>query len=652
MIVATAGHIDHGKTLLVKALTGTDTDRLPEEKARGISIDLGFAYWPLPGGGLIGFVDVPGHERFVRNMLAGVCGIDFALLVVAADDGVMPQTVEHLQILDLLGIRQGVAVITKIDRVAPERVAEVTAEVKKLVAGTVLQGIATYPVSAITGAGMEPLRQALIAAAKQRAARERRGHHFRFAIDRAFIIAGSGTVVTGTIFSGQVKTGDRFVVSPRGVPVRIRRLQIRGQTAEQAAAGERCALNLTGNDLDTVARGEWVLDEALHAPTRRLEVEFTLLPTERAALKNWTSVHLHIATDDIPARVAIVRDGSIAPGTTATMQLVLDRPTATVNGDRFVLRDVSGRRTLGGGRVLDPYAPASRRASPERLAAIAALRNADPKEAFRKLLEIPGETLELERFGRTYNLSPAQVESLAKSADAAILGKDQRVAIPRREAAALRDKALAALADFHRQKPQAQGMELETLRRGVAPHLSEDAFHSLLRDLVAAQKLVVSGSIARLPTHDATSNPEDAKMWEAVLPALGNAGFSPPLATQLAQQLGLRDKVLKDFLHRKRKTGDLYLVAEERFYPKATLATLAATANAVAAASPGGAFTAAQYRDAIGTGRTLAIQILECLDTLGITQRSGDLRRMRKDYTAILGAAQPAPKPAKPPGPR
>jgi selenocysteine-specific elongation factor len=286
MIVATAGHIDHGKTLLVRTLTGVDTDRLPEEKARGISIDLGFAYWPLESGNVVGFVDVPGHERFIRNMLAGVCGIDFVLLVVAADDGVMPQTVEHLHILDLLDIRRGLAVVTKVDRVAPERVEAVREEVSGLLAGTRLAGIPVMPVSAVTGAGIEPLREALAAAANEHAGRSARDQHFRYAIDRAFTIAGSGTVVTGTVFNGAVAVNDKLVVSPRGTPVRVRGIQIRGKPADRAQAGQRCALNLTGanpadralagqrgahnppgTDLEPVARGDWLLAEAI--PARR-----------------------------------------------------------------------------------------------------------------------------------------------------------------------------------------------------------------------------------------------------------------------------------------------------------------------------------------------------------------------------------------------
>ena len=361
MIVATAGHIDHGKTLLVKTLTGVDTDRLPEEKARGISIDLGFAYLPLADGGLIGFVDVPGHERFVRNMLAGVCGIDFALLVVAADDGVMPQTVEHLHILDLLNVARGAAVISKIDRIDEARVRQVADNVKALLGPTRLAAIPVLPVSAVSGAGIEELQQLLAREAAALTARRSSGQRFRLAIDRAFTVAGSGTVVTGTVFNGAVKSGDKLMISPAGIPVRVRGIQIQGKAAEGAQAGQRCALNLGGTDLDAVRRGDWVLDEALHHPTQRIDARVTVLAAEPQPLRHWTPAHLHLATADVTARVAIRRGEGVAPGASAVVQLILDKPIGALHGDRFILRDQSASRTLGGGTVLDPFAPAARR---------------------------------------------------------------------------------------------------------------------------------------------------------------------------------------------------------------------------------------------------------------------------------------------------
>jgi selenocysteine-specific elongation factor len=646
MIVATAGHIDHGKTLLVKTLTGVDTDRLPEEKARGISIDLGFAYWPLADGAVIGFVDVPGHERFIRNMLAGVCGIDFALLVVAADDGVMPQTVEHLHILDLLDIRRGVAVITKIDRVPPERVEKVRSEIAALLAPTRLAGIGILPVSAVTGAGIEDLKQALATAARAFAARMTGGQHFRLAIDRAFTIAGSGTVVTGTVFNGTVAAGDRLVVSPKGAPVRVRGIQMRGQTAERAQAGERCALNLTGADLETVARGDWVLAEAIHAPTQRMDVRVALLASEPQPLKHWTPLHLHLATADVTARISLPGEAAIAPGASAIAQLALAKPVGALNGDRFILRDQSARRTLGGGTVLDPHARAARRASPARRAELAALERGSPEAALSELLKDETRGVDLKRFERTFNLKPERLSALYAAAGVVVFGKEERTGVTRARREKLREAVPAALRDFHRAQPQATGMEIATLRKQLAPQLTAEAFQSLLRELADERKIEIASNLVRQTGHDATSNPEDLRMWQLVLPALQQGGFAPPPVVELAAALKLKEAALKDFLHRKSRGGEVMRVPPDRFYPRATLATLAATAHALARANPNG-FTAAQYRDATGIGRGLAIEILEFLDSLGITQRVGDARKPRKDFVPILGAAEPARPPAK-----
>ena len=646
MIVATAGHIDHGKTLLVKTLTGVDTDRLPEEKARGISIDLGFAYWPLADGAVIGFVDVPGHERFIRNMLAGVCGIDFALLVVAADDGVMPQTVEHLHILDLLDIRRGVAVITKIDRVPPERVEKVRSEIAALLAPTRLAGIGILPVSAVTGAGIEDLKQALAAAARAFATRMTEGQHFRLAIDRAFTIAGSGTVVTGTVFNGTVAAGDRLVVSPKGAPVRVRGIQMRGQAAERAQAGERCALNLTGADLETVARGDWVLAEAIHAPTQRMDVRVALLASEPQPLKHWTPLHLHLATADVTARISLPGEAAIAPGASAIAQLALAKPVGALNGDRFILRDQSARRTLGGGTVLDPHARAARRASPARRAELAALERGSPEAALSELLKDETRGVDLKRFERTFNLKPERLSALYAAAGVVVFGKEERTGVTRARREKLREAVPAALRDFHRAQPQATGMEIATLRKQLAPQLTAEAFQSLLRELADERKIEIASNLVRQTGHDATSNPEDLRMWQLVLPALQQGGFAPPPVVELAAALKLKEAALKDFLHRKSRGGEVMRVPPDRFYPRATLATLAATAHALARANPNG-FTAAQYRDATGIGRGLAIEILEFLDSLGITQRVGDARKPRKDFVPILGAAEPARPPAK-----
>ena len=645
MIVATAGHIDHGKTLLVKTLTGVDTDRLPEEKARGISIDLGFAYLPLAGGGLIGFVDVPGHERFIRNMLAGVCGIDFALLVVAADDGIMPQTIEHLHILDLLHVSRGAAVVTKIDRIDPERAREVEEQVAALLKTTRLADSPVIPVSAVSGAGVDELRSLLLDEGQRQAARLSTGQHFRYAIDRTFTVAGSGTVVTGTVFNGAVKTGDKLVVSPAGLEVRVRGIQIHGKSAERAVAGERCALNLTGAALDSVRRGDWVLAPEIHRPTQRIDARVNVLGSETQALEHWTPVHLHLATSDVTARVATRRGEGVAPGASALVQLVLDQPIGALRGDRFILRDQSAARTIGGGFVLDPFAPATRRSTPARLAELAALEHDSPEAALGALVGERERVIDLARFEVMYGLTRERAAALYEKAGLVPLGKETRAAVTRARFDAMRDSVLAQLADFHRKEPQAVGLEVETLRQSVASDLSADAFASILRTLVDERKVEASGSTARLPGHNATANAADDRLWETLRPALEAAGFNAPPVRELALQVKLKEAIVKDFLHRKAKTGEVMKVTTDRFYTRPTLATLAAIAQATAQAQPNGQFTAAQYRDATGVGRSLAIEILEFLDTLGITQRIGDARKMRKDFVPILGAASAPPRP-------
>ena len=640
MIVATAGHIDHGKTLLVRTLTGIDTDRLPEEKARGISIDLGFAHASMEGA-TVSFVDVPGHERFIRNMLAGVFAIDAALLVVAADDGVMPQTLEHVHILDLLGIEHGIAVLTKADRVPPERVDAVRDEVSALLSTTRLAAYSILPVSAVSGLGLQELRRLLAKLSSDMRRRAAEGQNFRLAIDRAFTVAGSGTVVTGTVFNGAVAIGDKLVVSPRGTPVRVRGIQTHGQPAERAAAGQRCALNLGGADLETVERGDWLLDESVHAPTRRFDARVTLLAAETEPLEHWTPVHMHLATMDVLGRVSIPNAGRIAPGESILAQVVLERAIGALRGDRFVLRDQSARRTLGGGVVLDPFSPLRRRAVAARCAELAILEQGAPEEALRGLLGVSEGGVDLRRFARTFNLTLERALRVQAAADAIVLGKDHPVAVSRASHERLRSKVLDALRKFHTDKPQADGMEAGALRRAAAPALSAEAFQVVLRELANARALALSNDIARLAGHDATSNRVDEALWAKVQPALGSAGPMAPALAELAAKLDAKEDTLRDFLHRKSRSGELVQVGAERFYLRATMATMAATAHELAREAPGGLFGAAQFRDAIGTGRGLAIQLLESLDKLGITQRVGDNRRIGKDFVPILGSAVP-----------
>jgi selenocysteine-specific elongation factor len=382
MIVGTAGHVDHGKTALVRALTGVDTDRLKEEKARGISIDLGFAYVPCPDGSVMGFIDVPGHERFVHNMLAGATGIDLVLLVVAADDGVMPQSLEHLAIVDLLGVRRGLVALTKVDLVSAERRAEVRAEIASLLAGTALDGAEIVEVSTVSGEGIGGLHAGLDDAASAMMERAICGR-FRLAVDRSFTLTGAGTVVTGTVLSGSIAVGNEVLISPLGKPARVRSIHAQNRPAERGRAGERCALNLTGDGItkDAIHRGDVVLDPSLHAPAIRIDARLRVLTSEAKAIANWMPVRVHCGAAEIGGRIVPLGDAPLGPGGEGWVQLVLEHPIAVCAADRFILRDTSAQRTIGGGTLVDLRAPARKRSTPERLAQIAALAEANAADA-------------------------------------------------------------------------------------------------------------------------------------------------------------------------------------------------------------------------------------------------------------------------------
>ena len=653
MIVATAGHIDHGKTTLVRALTGVDTDRLPEEKARGISIDLGFAYWRTPGDQLtVGFVDVPGHERFVRNMLAGVCGIDYVIIVVAADDGVMPQTIEHLHIIELLSVRRGIAVITKTDRVAPQRVAEVAAEMRVLLAPTALANIEILPVAATLGSGIESLRTTLAAAARTLERESQAGRGLRFAIDRVFSVAGSGTVATGTVFNGTVTVGDRLLLTPAGTEVRVRGIHKDGKAATSATAGERCGLNLSGIELTDAARGDWVVAPALHAPTLRLDVQLRLLAAESRPLKHWTPVHLHHGARDVTGRIALRRGAEIKPGETALARLVVDHPMAAQHGDRFIVRDQSAMRTIGGGLILDPGAPRQRRKPELRAAQLNALTAAEPQAALAALQPAMPAGVDLDWFARIFNLDESRISVLVEANQLQVLGREPRSALPRTVIEAVKTRVRETLARFHAESPQALGQEVALLRKACAPALAAATFLLLLRLLADHKQIELSGSIARIPRHVATDNPADQNMWQRVQPVLEAAGFNSMTLAELAAAAGLKEVPLRDFVHRKAKTGEVVRVTPERFYLRSTLAQFAAITAGVFRDAKDGKFSAAQVRDRTDIGRTRAIEILECLDRLGITQRIGDLRAVRRDFAPILGAAEAptfAPAAARPP---
>lgn len=650
MIVGTAGHIDHGKTSLVKALTGADADRLKEEKARGITIDLGYAYEPLPGGGVLGFVDVPGHEKFIHNMLAGATGIDHVLLVIAADDGPMPQTLEHLAILDLLGLTRGVVALTKIDRVDATRRAAAISEVRKMLAGRAQAEFEIVPVSSVTLEGVDTLRALLHTAASDCVQRAADGP-FRLAIDRVFTLGGIGTVVTGSVFDGVVAVGDRLTISPLGLEVRVRSLHAQNRPAASGSPGQRCALNIVAPQLDRrdIARGEWLLADALHAPTQRIDARVTLLASEAHPLRHWTPVHLHLGAAHVTGRVALLQDAAMQPGASALLQLVLDRPIGALHGDRFILRDPSARRTLGGGRVLDASPPVRGRRKPLRAAWLAALEAETPRAALVQLLDASPVGVDLAWFTQLFKLDAAALAPWLAAASAHTLamstGEAGSSRAPRAFSAAhwghLADQAIEALGRYHERLPDSAGANTQELSGLMPQRPQTSVVASLLETAVAQQRVLRVGARFQLAAHRVMLSATEQQLWERALPRLVAAGLAPPQVPTLAADLRVSDDALRSLFCRLARMGLLHRVRREVFFLAQTVAMLAAQTESLAQATPRGVVTVGPFRDSTGLHRNLGIPMLEFFDRAGFTMRRKDGRRVRQPSAAVFSASAP-----------
>jgi selenocysteine-specific elongation factor len=638
VIVGTAGHVDHGKTALVRALTGTDTDRLPEEKARGMSIDLGFAYLPLPdgggGAGAIGFVDVPGHERFLRTMLAGAAGIDFALLVIAADDGVMPQTREHLAVLDLLGLGRGLVALTKVDLVSPERCRAAAAEIRSALMSTRLAGAAVMPVSSATGEGIAALRGRLLHEAAAAPDRRRDCGRFRLAVDRSFALPGIGTVVTGTVLSGRIAIGDRVVVSPSGLAARVRSIHAQNRAAPIGQAGERCALNLAGIGSDSIRRGDAVLDPALHRPTERIDAELRLLPEAEKAIGSRVALRVNHRAAEIGAHVVPLAQ-PIAPGETGWVQLILDAPIAAVAGDPFILRDAAVRRILGGGRVIDPHAPARRRRSPERLARLAVLAAADPESALAGLAAVAPGLVDLAGFARDRGLTGGEAAAVAGRLGLVRIGG---FALSSERLTALSEGIHSALARRHQENPERAGIPPEQLRLAVIPVLPTAEFAVLLEELRRRGGVIGAGGAVRLAGHRPRLSPPAETLYRRIQPLLGGERrFRPPRVRDFAALLQVPEAAVRRVLHLAAAMGRVEEVAHDHFFLPQALAEIVAIVHALGSRAPDGLFSAADLRDRLGNGRKVAIHILEYLDRRGITLRDGDRRQIVRPPPARTG---------------
>lgn len=631
IIVGTAGHVDHGKTALIKALTGIETDRHPEEQKRGMSIDLGFAHLTLPGGVVAGIVDVPGHEQFIHNMLAGASEVDMVLLVVAADEGVMPQTIEHLQILQLLNAKRGIIVITKRDLVDDEWLALVREDVAEKVKGTFLENAPIVAVSSVTGEGIDDLLKVMDTVAREVPLKDT-SRPFRLPVDDAFVKAGFGTIVRGAIFSGTVCVGDEVEVMPKGILTRVRSLQTYGKPVEVAVAGQRAAMNLSGVEREKIERGDVVTQPGTMVVTNRIDVRLKSLsrsalhPSMSAPnLKHGSPIHFHIGTAKRVGRIFFFDRDELELGEETFAEIRLERPIACAWGDLFVIRTYSPTVTVGGGQVIEPVPPHRRR---RRVAAAINLleRKSTSERGYilASLTENP-KGLHLREIAQKLFVSDEQarkiVDEIVSSNEATLL--DNQVLLDAGYVNQLLSGIVSQLQRYHSERPLKRGMPKEQLRFIVdAP---EEIFEQLLQRFAQAGEIVIDKELVRLPSHEVRLTDEHQRCAQKIEREVKSAGFAPPELDELLSKFPDREQAA-DLLAFLVEQGKLVRVGEFVFHQDAI-----ERAKQVAhqLCEQYGSFTASQFREALNTTRKYAIPLLEFLDHIGVTVRKGDVRTLR-----------------------
>ncbi len=606
MIIATAGHVDHGKTTLLQAITGVNADRLPEEKKRGMTIDLGYAYWPQPDGQVLGFIDVPGHEKFLSNMLAGVGGIDHALLVVACDDGVMAQTREHLQILQLTGNPQLTVALTKADRVDDARVEAVRDEVLTTLRDFGFADATLFVTVATEGRGIDALRAHL----QQLPARAHADHHrFRLAIDRAFTVKGAGLVVTGTALSGEVRVGDSLWLTGVNKPVRIRGLHAQNQPAEQAHAGQRIALNLVGDtEKAELNRGDWLLAEAPPEPTTRVIVTLQ----GDVPLTQWQPLHIHHAASHVTGRVSLL-EGALA-------ELVFDAPLWLADNDRLVLRDISARVTLAGARVVTLNPPRRGKRKPEYLHWLATLAPAaDDRAAL--LAHLERGAVNLDAFGWARQLSREGLRQLTQQPEFIQAGASL---LNTAVAARWQRKILEVLTTYHQQHQDEPGPGRERLRRMALPMEDEALVLLLIERMRESGELHSYHGWLHLPDHKAGFTPAQQAVWEKADALFGD---EPWWVRDLARETATDEQTMRQVLKHAAQQGLITAIVKDRYYRHHRIVTFANLIRALD--HERGSTCAADFRDRLNVGRKLAIQILEYFNRIGFTRRRGNDHLLR-----------------------
>ncbi len=633
IIIGTAGHIDHGKTSLVKILTGVDTDRLKEEKERGITIELGFAPITLPSGLRLGLVDVPGHERFVKNMVAGATGIDLVLLVIAADEGVMPQTREHLDICQLLGVKDGVVALTKTDMVEEDWIQMVTEDVREYLSGTFLENAPIVPVSSMTGSGREEMVAAIETAAREIPGRSDQGI-FRLPVDRVFTMKGFGTVVTGTLISGNISTGEEILFLPGGRKTKLRGMQVHAESVSTSSAGTRTALNLQGIDKDEIHRGQTAVRSGVLQSTLMLDARIRLLPSAPRPMKNRERVRLHLYTAEIMTRATILDNDLIQPGEVGLVQLRLEEPAVALPGDRFVIRSYSPMTTIGGGQVIDPLPAKHRRNRPPVIERLMRLEEGNSQDRVQVYLEEAGDHgLEAATLSMRTGLSTSEMKELLSgmSDDSRVVLADTGDGSLAYSAASfekIKDRLIKALEKFHQANAARAGIGREELRMRVARQLPDRPYRNLLTALQKQGLIALDGDIVSIGGHEATLTHEQEILAGKVLELIEKTKLSAPFLSEISEDLKATPGDLKTVLNLLAGRGDLVRIKDDYFIGSHAHDVLLKGVQEYFGSNQEMAL--ADFREIAGTTRKWMIPLLEYLDRTQVTMRKGDVRIKRK----------------------
>ncbi len=630
LVVGTAGHIDHGKTELVKAMTGIDCDRLLEEKKRGITIELGFAPLVLPSERVVSLVDVPGHDRFIRQMVSGASGVDAVLLVVAADEGVMPQTREHLDILCLLGIQHGVIAITKKDLVDEETISSVEEDVRTLVAGTFLEGAPILSVSAVTGEGVESLKDEMDCLVDRAKPRERGGAYF-MPIDRTFPVAGFGTVVTGTSYKGTVSPGDEVEVLPSGLKSRVRSVQVHSRNVKAAFAGQRVAMCLNDLDLDEIKRGDVVCATNVYKATSCLDVMVKLLPSAPEPLVHWQRVRLHIGTTDVLARISMLDGKNLQPGRAAPVQLVLEEPIVATIGQRFIIRFYSPLRTIGGGEVLIPYASrptGKKHREAERDRIIVHSRAKNREERITAILDISGclsvKDLTVQVQERRQDLLPV-LASLQEQGKLIHIQVGDGLVFSSEKYGSKVEELRKALGEFHDEFPHQNGLAPEALINKVFAEAERKSGRVILSRATEQGHFKFIGDVLALPNFNPVENTAYLENRKKLMKYCAGCGFQLPVIDELPNHLSMTKSAFSGLLDQMKKNNEIAILDSQFVLSLELLNPLLKKLQEIS-----GGFTLAQVRDLTGSSRKFVLPILEYLDGRGITRRVGEKRILLK----------------------